>query len=132
MPMVQASSAVSVVLLPVFVKLLKVQGKRVFNRSVSIACMLFAAVSLCYLAFLLLFGEKVFLWFYDDRYVEHSNLLLVAGLIPVSAGLQHVLGSALRSIARPDLIFWSKSGGDASKHNDRSLVACIQSCGRSH
>jgi len=42
---------------------------------------------------------------YGGRYVEHSDLLWLFGLIPVAASIKEILSQALRALERPDQLF---------------------------
>jgi thymidylate kinase len=71
-----------------------------------LALFCFLASALGYFAALLLFGHELSLWLYRGQYTDHSHLLFWAGLLPVTGAISTVLGSALRSLERPDRVFW--------------------------
>lgn len=89
-----------------FVKALKTGGDRELRRFALLAFILFAIASAFYWVLLILFRQEVMTWLYGGRYVEHANLLILVGLLPLSAGGVAVLGGALRAMERPDQVFW--------------------------
>jgi O-antigen/teichoic acid export membrane protein len=73
MPMVHAFSAVSVLLLPFFVKGLKVEGLTWLYRWVRSSCICLAVISLCSWGVLLVFHKELMLWLYGGRYLNRST-----------------------------------------------------------
>jgi O-antigen/teichoic acid export membrane protein len=70
------------------------------------AIILFALGAAGYWGLLLCFREDLLLWIYGGRYAVHLDLLVLVGLLPVLAGMNAVLGTALRAMERPDQVFW--------------------------
>jgi O-antigen/teichoic acid export membrane protein len=106
MPILHANSAVSILLLPLFVRALKAEDHAGFYRLVRLALMLFVLGSACYWGLLLLFRTELLLWIYGGRYAEYADLLVLAGLIPLPMAVTFVSSSALMAMERPDQIFW--------------------------
>ncbi|MBI4639269.1 MAG: hypothetical protein HY731_01165 [Candidatus Tectomicrobia bacterium] len=105
MPVLHANTAISVFLVPLFVKALKAEGKIGLYRFVRLAFILFTMSSVFYWGFLFLVRHEVLPWLYGGRYVEYADLLILAGLLSFSEGVVGVLGTAFRAMERPDLIF---------------------------
>ena len=111
MPILQANSAIAILLLPPFVQAFTTEDRSQFLRFVRLVFILFAMGALGYWIFLLCFHAEVFCWVYGGRYGEETNALLLAGLHPLPVGVTAVLGSALRAMKRPDQIFWCQTVG---------------------
>ena len=106
MPILHANSAVSILLLPLFVRALKAEGHAGFYRLVRLTLMFFALGSVCYWGLLLLFRTELLPWIYGGRYAEYADLLALAGLLPLPMAVTFVSSSALMAMERPDQIFW--------------------------
>ena len=110
MPINHATSAISVLFVPEYVKAFKDGGKARLRHFVCASLLVFGVVSAFYWGFLIMFRREVLIWFYGGRYGEYADLLIFVGLLPFSAGVVAVLANALRAIVRPDQIFWSYLG----------------------
>lgn len=106
MPVLQANSALSVLLVPLFVKAFKGMGQAGLRRRVRQSLLLFGASSALYFGFLILFRSELMAWLYGGKYGAHADLLLIVGLLPLSVGAVAALGGALRAIERPNWVFW--------------------------
>jgi O-antigen/teichoic acid export membrane protein len=109
--MLHANSAIAVLLVPCFVQACIPEGRLRFQRLVRMIFILFALTSIGYWIFLFCFHAEVLGWVYGGRYTEETNVLLLAGIHPLPAGVSAVLGSALRAMKRPDLICWCQAIG---------------------
>lgn len=111
MPMLHANSAIAVLLVPCFVQAFTPEGRLRFQRLVRMVFILFALTSIGYWIFLFCFHAEVLSWVYGGRYTDETNVLLLAGMHPLPAGVSAVLGGALRAMKRPDLICWCQAVG---------------------
>lgn len=103
LPFVMASAAITSMLTPAFVR---ARGTTAFSRTARNALILLtAAPLLCWLP-LGWFHEPIMRLLYGGNFMEHSHLLWLVGLIPVLTSASSVLGSQLRAIERPDLLFY--------------------------
>jgi O-antigen/teichoic acid export membrane protein len=102
MPMLQANAALTVLLLPILVR---ARQHSEFRSHVRLALVLFSVAMLAYWLLLGVFHEPVVDLLYGGRYVEHSDLLWLFGLIPVAASIKEILSQALRALERPDQLF---------------------------
>ena len=101
-----ANSAVSILLLPLFVRALKAEGHAGFYRLVRLTLMFFALGSVVIRGLLLLFRTELLPWIYGGRYAEYADLLALAGLLPLPMAVTFVSSSALMAMELPDQIFW--------------------------
>lgn len=107
MPVQQSFAAISMLLVPLYVKALQHPDRQELSRSIRVMLALFGIGSALYWALLALFRYPLMNWFYGGRYLEHSNLLVLAGLTALPTGVGTVFGSVLRAMERPDQVFWS-------------------------
>lgn len=106
MPLLQAYSAVSVLLLPLFVTLVKRQGRAEMYRKVRPLCGAFVVTALGYWGGLVVFHQELFRWVYGGRYADQTGLLILAGLTLIPWSVTTVLGPALRAMERLNQVFW--------------------------
>ena len=106
MPILQANFAISVFLVPFFARAYHDKRDRHLSYLVRMALITFSFSATCYWVFLLLFREELFVWIYRGRYATHIDLLLLAGILPLLAGVNSVFGSVLRAMERLDQVFW--------------------------
>jgi len=106
LPLLQANAALGSLLLPVMV--LRVRNPDQFKRLLRLALALFA-VGACIYSLVIgsICGPLVHL-LYGGRYDGNTNLLWLLLVIPLFDGAMVVLATALRSLERPDLVFWSQ------------------------
>lgn len=107
MPLQQSYTAISMLLVPLYVRALQTQDRQELARSVRFMLILFGIGSGLYWAILSLFRYQIIEGFYGGRYGEHTHLLIIAGLTAFPTGVVTVLSSVLRAMERPDLVFWS-------------------------
>jgi O-antigen/teichoic acid export membrane protein len=107
MPILQANFAMSVLLVPFFTRAYHDKRDGHLSYLVRMALITFSFSASCYWVFLLLFREEIFVWIYRGRYATHVDLLLLAGILPLLAGVNSVFGSVLRAMERLDQVFWS-------------------------
>jgi len=106
LPLLQANAALGSLLLPAMV--LRVRNSEQFKSLLRLALTLFALGACAYsLVVGLICGPLVHL-LYSGRYDGHSNLVWLLLVIPLFDGAMVVLATALRSMERPDLVFWSQ------------------------
>lgn len=103
-PVIQASAALGLVLLPALVG---VRGTRLFRTRLLTAGALFVLAALAYWLLLGAFHGPLMHWVYGGKYDDFSPLLIVLGALGVSSALLSVGGAALRSVERPDHVFWA-------------------------
>jgi O-antigen/teichoic acid export membrane protein len=106
MPLLQAYSVISVLLVPRFVARLKRNGPAGLARDVCLACGALAVTALCYWGFLVVFHQELFLWVYSGRYADQPGLIILAGLTLFPWSVTAVLGPALRALERLNQVFW--------------------------
>ena len=106
LPLLQANAALGSLLLPVMV--LRAGNPERFKKLLRLALALFAVGACIYsLVVGLVCGPLVHL-LYGGRYDGHSSLVWLLLAIPLFDGAMVVLATALRSLERPDLVFWSQ------------------------
>ena len=102
MPMVQATTALSALMLPTFVQA-RMQYK--FSSTVRLALVLLMLAPTLFWIFLGVFHDSVVALAYGGRYADYAELLWILGLLPVAMAANEVLSQALRSLERPDWLF---------------------------
>ncbi|MGD0463751.1 MAG: oligosaccharide flippase family protein [Tepidisphaeraceae bacterium] len=103
MPLLQASSALCLLLLPAFVRTLGTdQGKRLQRLSL----LLLAGGPLCYWLVLGFFNHRIVELVYGGKYQAYSGLIWILGMQPVIAGMSGVYGSLLRARQQMSAVFW--------------------------
>ena len=103
-PLIQAHGALSLVLLPALVR---VRGTSAFKSRLIAAGTLFALAAAAYWVLLALFHEPLLNWLYRGKYDEYASILVVLGALGVCSAFISAGGAALRSLERPDRVFWS-------------------------
>jgi len=104
MPILHTETAISILLLPAFVKTLKTAGSLGLNRFVRRALLLFVFSSVGYWGLLSIFHTHILIWLYGPQYQGHGTLLILAGMLPLWAGVDAVLSTAVRATERPDQV----------------------------
>lgn len=105
MPILQVNSALGILIVPVYVRVLHSYGQMELTKWVKRGVVFFSAGAGTYWVVLYLFRSQLFDVLYGGRYRDYADLLLPLGAIPVAAGLNIAFGGALRALERPDLIF---------------------------
>lgn len=109
LPLLQANAALGSLLLPAMV--LRVGNRGQFKSLLCLSLALFAAGACAYSLIIGGFSRVLVHLLYGGRYDSQANLLWLLLLIPVLDGAMVVLASALRSLERPDRIFWAQLAG---------------------
>jgi O-antigen/teichoic acid export membrane protein len=111
MPVLQAISALTMLLLPMLVRDRVQGGTKKMNRTMLLFLVLFCGGALVYLTGLWIFRGSVFQIFYGGKYGQYAGwALLLTGLLPLGTCASAVLGDGLRALERPDSIFWCYAG----------------------
>jgi O-antigen/teichoic acid export membrane protein len=103
-PIVQATNAMRLLLMPVLVRC---RGTPAFERKLRLYTVLLTAGPLLFWLLLGLGGSELVRLLYGDRFGEHATLLWGVGLLPVLASVSGILGAAMCSAERPDLPFYA-------------------------
>lgn len=106
LPLLQANAALGSLLLPAMV--LRVRNREQFKKLLRLSLVLFAAGALAYSLIIGVFGRVFVHLLYGGRYDAQVSLLWLLLLIPILDGAMVVLASALRSLERPDRVFWAQ------------------------
>ena len=107
MPASHSYSALTVLLLPAFVK---ARQEGTFKKFVTSWFIFLSALMALYWLFLILAGPWLMDFLLRGKYNDMAGLLSVAGAIPLVACMSSVLCTALRAMERPDLVLWSYVG----------------------
>lgn len=111
LPVLQAISALTMLLLPMLVRDRDLGGHRKMNRTMLLFLALFCGGATIYLTGLWVFRDSVFQIFYGGKYSQYAGWpLFFTGLLPLATCVSAVLGHALRALERPDSIFWCTVG----------------------
>ncbi len=107
MPVLQAISALTLLLLPLLVRDRDRGGTKRMTRTMLIFLALFLLAAVAYGSLLWLLRNQVFQIFYGGKYSQYAGwpLFLVA-VMPAGTCMTAVLGSGLRALERPDHMFW--------------------------
>jgi O-antigen/teichoic acid export membrane protein len=111
MPAAHSYSALTVLLLPAFVKA-RQQGT--FKKFVSVWFMCLSLLMGIYWIILVSIGPWIMNWGFAGKYNNVAGLLWIAGAIPLVASMSSVLCTAMRAMERPDLVLWSYIGSAAA------------------
>jgi len=106
MPLLHTNAAITMLLMPRCVAALQVEGKASLDRLLWLAFILLATGAVLYWGVILVYRHTVMLWLYGGRYGDYTELLLLAGFLPLSEAAINVLSAALRAAERPDMVFW--------------------------
>lgn len=102
MPMLQASAALTSLLLPT---LIRARERSRFGAHLRLALIPFVLFPTLYWVALGVFHLPLVSWLYGGRYTEYANLLWVLGLVPVAAAVRGVVAQSWKAIERPDWLF---------------------------
>jgi O-antigen/teichoic acid export membrane protein len=106
LPLLQANAALGSLLLPAMV--LRAGHGQQFRRLLCSALGLFAGGACLYSIVIGTFSRLLVHLLYSGRYDAQTNLLWLLLIIPLLDGAMVVLASALRSLERPDLVFYAQ------------------------
>lgn len=104
MPMMQAASALSILILPLLVRRARQAGGE-YGGLVLRLSVAFGLAATVYGVVVLLIGEPVLVWLYGGAYVEHAPSLMLMASVPIFASVVGVVSSALRAVEHPELVF---------------------------
>ncbi len=107
MPVLLTISAVTLVLVPEYVRILRTHGKSKLDNVVLKSVSLLFSLALVYGLLLAVVHTELLHWLYKGRYDAYADLLVVVGFIPLASSAYVIMGGALRALERPDLIFRS-------------------------
>jgi O-antigen/teichoic acid export membrane protein len=111
LPVLQAISALTMLLLPMLVRDRLAGGAQRMNRTLLLFLTIFCTGSAIYLLGLWICRDSIFQTFYGGKYSQYAGWpLFLTGLLPLGTCASAVLGNALRALERPDSIFWCYAG----------------------
>jgi O-antigen/teichoic acid export membrane protein len=108
MPMVNTYTALALLLLPVFAKTSKGGGREDLSPLIRKFLFLFLIGSVIYWTALVALDEVLVRVVYGQQYSDYTSLLWILGIVPIFTGVSAIIGSALRALERPDLVFWAQ------------------------
>ena len=111
LPVLHFNGALATLLLPVLAAAARERSR--FNGLVVAGLTAFVTGSLTYGALLTAYRAPIVEWVYQGAYSDAVSLVPVLSLLPLAAAGIAVLGSALRALERPQLVFWSYVGSAA-------------------
>ena len=104
MPVMHAYVALTVLMVPAFVKALE-NGN--FRKVVFRVTLFILAATILYSIFLLVFGSELISILYKGKYASLERYLPLAAIIPIVSSVVAVLSAAIKASERPDLVFWA-------------------------
>jgi O-antigen/teichoic acid export membrane protein len=105
LPLLQANAALSALLVPSLV--IRAGNTIAFRHLLLSALILFFAGAALYALFIGILGRPLVHLLYGGKYDGSASLLWLLALLPVLDGMAVVFASALRSLERPNLVFWA-------------------------
>jgi O-antigen/teichoic acid export membrane protein len=109
-PIIQTNSALSFLLLPILCRH-RLENIRKMKKTMDFFLVVFISAAAVYLFILLLFGKRLMELVYAGKYSEFSRLIPLVALLPLGSGMTLVLENTLRSMEKPDKVFWSYLAG---------------------
>ncbi len=103
MPLLQASAALCLLLLPAFVR---TQGTAEGKRLHRLSLLVLAGGPVAYWLVLGFFNHRIVELVYGGKYQAYSGLIWILGMQPVIAGMCGVYGSLLRARQQMSAVFW--------------------------
>jgi O-antigen/teichoic acid export membrane protein len=103
MPLLQASAALCLLLLPAFVR---TQGTAEGKRLHRVSLLMLAGGPVIYWLVLGLFNHQIVELVYGGKFQNYSGLIWILGLQPIIAGMCGVYGSLLRAQQKMSAVFW--------------------------
>jgi len=103
MPLLQANTALCMLLLPAFVR---TQGTRDGKRLHHLSLLVLAGAPCVYWLFMGLLGRQAVNLIYGGKYLEYSGLVWILGIQPVIAGMAGVYASLLKARGKINAVFW--------------------------
>ena len=107
-PLLHTATAVNLLLIPVLVRRTQRLGAPTVARTVRQMVLWLVPLAAIYLVFLAMFSQPLLEFLYSGKYSQVSRWAVVCiGFTPITNGIAGLLGAGLRSLERPQLIFWS-------------------------
>jgi O-antigen/teichoic acid export membrane protein len=103
MPLLQASAALCLLLLPAFVR---TQGTAEGKRLHRLSLLVLAGGPILYWLVLGIFSHQIVNLVYGGKYQSYAGLIWILGLQPIIAGMCGVYGSLLRAQQKMNAVFW--------------------------
>jgi O-antigen/teichoic acid export membrane protein len=110
MPVAHACTAISVFLVPVFVRM---RGRSVFFRTVAAITLLVATAAAGCSVLIGVYGSNLMVLFYKGKYADHSGGLWLIGAITVLSAILSILSACVRAIEKPQHVFWAYGAASA-------------------
>lgn len=104
LPLLQANAALGSLLLPAMV--VGAADRQQFKKLLRASLLLFAGGALLYSVVIGIFSRPLIHLLYNGAYDNHTSGFFLLLVIPILDGTLVVLACALRSLARPDRVFW--------------------------
>jgi O-antigen/teichoic acid export membrane protein len=104
LPLMQANAALGSLLLPAMVA--RAADRERFKKLLRSSLFLFAGGALLYSLVIGIFSRPLIHLLYNGAYDNRTSVLFLLLVIPILDGTLVVLACALRSLARPDRVFW--------------------------
>jgi O-antigen/teichoic acid export membrane protein len=104
MPAAHAYAALSILLVPVFVR---AQSQDRLRSLVMVTAAALVVANVVYWVLIGSFGPDLIRLLYRGKYLEYGGYLWLAGLYPIVSGVAVVVRTALRALERPNFVFWS-------------------------
>jgi O-antigen/teichoic acid export membrane protein len=104
LPLMQANAALGSLLLPAMVA--RAADRERFKKLLRSSLFLFAGGALLYSLVIGIFSGPLIHLLYNGAYDNRTSVLFLLLIIPILDGTLVVLACALRSLARPDRVFW--------------------------
>jgi len=106
LPLLQANAALGSLLLPAMVA--RARNHDQFKKLLCISLALFGGIACIYSLAVGALSRPLVHLLYGGRYDSEARLLWLLLLIPLADGAMVVMASALRSLERPDRVFWAQ------------------------
>lgn len=107
LPMMHASSALAVLVIPRFVRASRERGTTGSRRLALILFCCISGVAVVYAALVVVLRADLFQLLYGGQYAAHVDLVYFVALLPLLSPAVTVYGGLLRALERPDLVFWA-------------------------
>jgi O-antigen/teichoic acid export membrane protein len=103
MPLLQAQTALCMLLLPAFVR---TQGTREGKKLHHLSLLLLAGAPMVYWLIMGILGRQAVSIVYGGKYLEYSGLVWILGIQPVINGMAGVYASLLKARGKINAVFW--------------------------
>lgn len=106
MPIWIVNDAISILLIPSFVRLLRGGDRTLFEHRVWLTVGIYVFISTAYALLIVVLGANVIMpLVYGDNYREYAELLVLVGFLPLTNCASVILGGVLRAMNLPQLVF---------------------------